>query len=125
MEPGVVQGQPAGHLPADAVGEGPGGVAIGQTLQGLEHHDRGHDVGRDRRTAAARGEQVFEHLVGEQLLAVVRQEGLDTSFGHELTTQRGSVEQLTVGFASSLHDRSLEGELLQSEHPRADYSAVS
>jgi hypothetical protein len=86
VEPLFVEGEAAGHLPADAVGEGPGGVAVGQSLQGLEHHDRGHDVGRDRGAASARREQVGEQLVGEQLLAVVGQECLDASFWDELAT---------------------------------------
>ena len=125
MEPIGVEGQACGHLPADAVGQRPGGVAVGQSLQGLQHHDGGHDVGRDRGAAPARGEQVFEHGVGEQLLAVVGEERLDRSFWDELTTQGGRVEQFTVGFASSLHARSLALYARDREHPRAICSAVS
>jgi hypothetical protein len=52
MEALLVKGQPTGHIPADAIGQGPGGVAVRQTLQGPEHHHRRDDVGRDRGAAS-------------------------------------------------------------------------
>ncbi len=125
MEPIGVEGQACGHLPADAVGQRPGGVAVGQSLQGLQHHDGGHDVGRDRGAAPSRGEQVFEQRVGEQLMAVVCEERLHAGIGDELATQGGRVEQLTVRFASSLHARSLGCRTRGIEHLRTICSAVS
>jgi hypothetical protein len=125
MVPLLVEGEAAGHLPADAVGEGPSGVAIGQSLQGLEHHDGGDDVGRDRGTAPARGEQILEQLVREQLMTMVGQERLDACIRDELSAQCCGVEQLTVGFASSLHAWSLAVRARDGEHPRAICSAAS
>ena len=39
VEPFVSQGQATGHLPADAVPQGPGGVTVRESLEGLEDHD--------------------------------------------------------------------------------------
>src|SRR5437867_3038951 len=77
------------------------------------------------RRAPPRGEQVFEQLVGEQLLAVVSQERLDASFWDQLAAQGRRIEQLSVGFASSLHVRSVGRRPPNSEHLRANCSAVS
>jgi hypothetical protein len=102
-QPLVVEGEPTGHLPADPVTQRSGGVAIGESLKRLENHDRGHHVSGDRGTPSSGAEQVLEHVIGEQLVAVVRQERLDASFGNELTTQCCRVEELTAGIAMALH----------------------
>ena len=46
IEPLVVKGKPARHLPADPVPQRPGGVTVRETFEGLEHHDRCHHVKR-------------------------------------------------------------------------------
>ena len=105
----IVEGQTAGHLPADPVGQRPCGVAVRESLEGLEDHDRGNGVGRDRGSPALGEEQVLEHLVGEQLVAMVRQERLDAPLGHELSAERRRVEQFTIEFAEPLHVSILDG----------------
>jgi hypothetical protein len=121
----VVEGQPAGHLPADPVAQRSSGVAVRKAFEGLEHHDRGHHVGGDRWPPAPGGEEVLEHLVGEQLLAVIGQEGFHAACRNELATQRSSVEQLAVGFATSLHLPILDDAGPNREHQTAIYSTVS
>ena len=116
----VVECQPAGHLPADPVPQRPSRVAVGEPLEGLEDHDRGHHVGGDRRSTTTRGEQVLEHLVGEQIMAVIGQEGLDASIWDELAAQSGRVEQLTVGIAMSLHPPILDDRGSNREHSSRD-----
>ena len=112
VEPLVVERQPAGHLPADSVSQRPSGITVGESFEGLENHDRGHHVGRDRRATTTGGEQVLEHRIGKQIVTVIGQERLDTSLGNQLTTKGCGVEQLRVGFAVSLHPPILD-------HPRA------
>ena len=58
-------------------------------------------------------------------MSVVGQEGLDTSFGHELATQSRGVEQLTVGIATSLHLPILDDRSSNREHQTAIFSTVS
>ena len=125
VEPLVVEGQPTGHLPADPVPKGPGRVPIGESFEGLEDHDRGHHVGGDGRSTTTRREQVLEHLVGEQIMAVISQERLDTSVWDKLATQCRSVEQLRVGFASSLHPSILDHPGSNREHRSENCSTLS
>ena len=61
-------------------------------------------------------EQVLEHLVGEQLVAVVSQERLHASFGHELAAECRRVEQFTVEFAESLHVTILDDQPCKTRH---------
>ena len=125
VKPGVVQGQTRCHLPADAVAQGPGGVAVGQALEGLEHHHGGDHVRRNRRSPPTRGEQVGEQLIGEQLLAVIGEERLDAALWDELAAEGRRIKQLTIGIAVSLHAQSLAARAPDREHPEAISSAVS
>ena len=63
--------------------------------------------------------QVLEHLVGKQIVAVIGQERLDAPFGNQLAAQSGGVEQLRVGFASSLHLPILDDPGSNREYSRA------
>ena len=76
-------------------------------------------------STATRGEQVLEHLVGEQVVAVIGQECLDASLWDQLATQCGGVEQLRVGFAPSLHPPILDDPGPNREHQTAICSTVS
>jgi hypothetical protein len=52
----------------------------------------------------ARGEQIGEQLIGEQLSTVVGQEGVHGAVRHEVAAVRLGVEELDVdGVAGSLH----------------------
>jgi hypothetical protein len=55
-----------------------------------------------------RGKEVLEHLIGEELVAMVGEKRLDAPIGHELTAQCRRVEQFTVEFAESLHPTILD-----------------
>src|SRR5271155_4294404 len=56
----IKKGRPlaSGHLPADPVPERTGRVAIRETFECLEDHDRGHHISRHRRAAPMRGKEV-------------------------------------------------------------------
>ncbi len=125
MEPLLVQGQTRCHLPADAVAKRPSGVAIGQALEGLEHHHGGDHVGGNRRSPPTRGEQVGEQLIGEQLLAMIGEERLDAALWDELAAEGRRIKQLTIGIAVSLHAQSLAARAPDREHPEGICSAVS
>jgi hypothetical protein len=47
---------------------------------------------------------------------MIGEEGFDTPFGNELTTQRRRVEQFTVSFAESLHRTILNDQAAQRRH---------
>jgi len=123
--PGVVQGQTRRHLPADPVAQGPGGVAVGQALEGLEHHHGGDHVGRNRRSPPTRGEQIGEQLIGEQRLPVIGEERLHAALWDELAAEGRRIKQLTVGIAVSLHPQSFDARVPDREHPESICSAVS
>jgi hypothetical protein len=125
VETRLIEGETTGHLPADPVGQGPGGVAIRKTLEGLQDHDRGDRVGRDRGAAALGKEQVFEHLVGKQFMTMIGQERLDASLRHELSTERRRVKQFTIGFAESLHVTILDDRCSRIRLCEPNYSTVS
>jgi hypothetical protein len=103
----------------------PGGVSVRESLERLEDHDRGHLIGRDRGASTTRREEILEHLVGEQLVAVIGQEGLHASLGDELATQSCCVEELRVRFAVSLHAAILDDPQPNREHRRVLCSTVS
>ena len=44
------------------------------------------------RLTASGGEEVLEHLIGEQVTTVISEEGLDTALRNELTTQSQRVK---------------------------------
>lgn len=116
VDPGMIQRQAGGHLPADVAAQGVGGLAVGVAFELLEHHGRGHDLGGHRRSARPRWEQIGEGLVGEQLRPVVGQEGMHRTFGHQLATECASVEQLGIGIAPALHSLGMKKRLPNREH---------
>jgi hypothetical protein len=116
IEPLVVEGQTAGHLPADPIPQCSSGLPVGEPLECLEDHDRRHHVGRDGGATTTGGEQVFEHRIGEQIVAVIGQERLDASIRDELSAEGRGVEQLRVGFAVSLHPPILDHPGSNREH---------
>jgi hypothetical protein len=108
MEAPIGQGQPTGHFPGDVAGQLPCRLAVRQPLQGLQHHHRGHLIGRDRRPATTRTEQVGEQLVRKQLPPVVGQKAVDRTIGHQVAAQGRSVQQLNPrGVTCPLHAGSL------------------
>jgi hypothetical protein len=56
---------------------------------------------------------------------VIGQEGLDTALEHQLSTQSGGIEQLTVGIAVTLHLPILDDRCPNREYLTAIYSTVS
>jgi hypothetical protein len=72
-----------------------------------------------------RREEVLEHLVGEQLVSVVREERLDAAVGNELATKRRCIEELPVGTAMSLHLTILDDRWSNREHRARLFSTVS
>jgi hypothetical protein len=112
----VGQGQPAGNLPSDVLPKLRARLPIRQPLQRLQHHDRGHLIGRDRRPTTTRREQVSEQLVREQLLAVIGQEGKYRARIDQVAAHGGRVQQLDArGVICPLHEGSLP------QHPPASW----
>jgi len=70
MEPGIVDGH-AGHLSGDVGAQLPGGVAVVQGFQCLQHHHRGDHIGRHRRpsTFSLRGDQCRQRVAANSILA--------------------------------------------------------
>ena len=66
MEPLVIERQPGGHLPTQIGAQRLHRVAVRQAFQRLQHHHRGDLIGRHRRPAPTRAEQIGEQLVREQ-----------------------------------------------------------
>jgi hypothetical protein len=104
----IGQGQPTGHLPGDVLAKLRGRLPVRQPLQRLQHHDRGHLIGRDRRSTTTRREQVSEQLVREQVRTVVGQEGIHRARIDQVAAQRRRVQQLdATGVSCPLHAGSL------------------
>ena len=103
VEARVVEREPTGDLPVEAGPQLSDGVAVGQTLQGLEHHHRADEHGWDRRSALPGGEQVGKVLVFEQLVSVIGQERVDRALFDEAPAEGGGVEHLAVWVGFSLH----------------------
>jgi len=121
----VGERQPRGHLPDDVVPQLADRVAVREALQGLEHHDRGDDIGGHRGSAPARGKQVGEQLVGEQRPALLGQEGGHRAGRHQVPAQRSRVEELGVGIARALHPVRMKGSPQDREHDRNTNALVS
>ena len=116
VEARVGQREAGGRLPGDVGAQPSGRVAIREAIEGLEHHDGRHHVGRNRGSSAPGGTQVGEHPVGEQLAPVVGQEILHTALGHQVATQGFSVEESTTEVRGSLHSPILVGQQANREH---------
>jgi hypothetical protein len=112
----VGQGQPTGHLPRDVLAKLRGRLPVRPPRQRLQHHDRGHLIGRDRRPTTTRREQVSKQLVREQILAVVGQEGIHRARIDQVAAQGRRVQQLDArGVSCPLHAGSLP------HHPPASW----
>ena len=103
MEGLVPDAQAAGDFPRDVGLELAAGVPIGQPFQSLQHHDRGDNVGRHRGPASIGGEQIGEHVIGKQLLAVLGQEGVHRTLLYEMAAERGGIDELAVRPGRTLH----------------------
>jgi hypothetical protein len=103
VEARVVEGQPTSDLPVDAGPQLSDGVAVRETLQGLEHHHRADEHRRDRGTAFTGRKQVGKVLVFEQLVSVIGQERVDRALFNEAPAERGGVEHLAVWIGFPLH----------------------
>ncbi len=88
----VVVESAAGELPAGVPLEGRHRLTVGQAVETLQHHDRG-DHPRGNAPAAASGEEVGEHLVGEEAFAVAGKEGPDGVLGDPLSDVGGALEE--------------------------------
>ena len=75
--------------------------------------------------AAPRGEEVLEHVVGEEPPTVIGQEGLDAALGNELAAQGRRVEELSIGIAMCLHLPILYDAGSNREHHWVHFSTVS
>ncbi len=70
---------------------------IRAALERLEHHHRRDHIGRHRRAPTVRREQIGEHLVGEQAVAVLSEERVHRTFPEQMRTQRGrNIEHVAV-----------------------------
>ena len=93
----VVQGQATGDLPADPIPKGPGRLTVLRPSRACSTMtDATTSPGTDGRPRLD-AEQVLEHLIGEQLPAVIGQESLHAALRNELATQGGGVESSRLG----------------------------
>ncbi len=106
----VVVESAAGELPAGVPLEGRHRLAVGEAVESLQHHDRGDDAGRNA-AAAASGEEVCEHLVGEEAFTLAGQEGPDGVPGNPLSDVGGALEEVGLpGGLSECHGRAFRCE---------------
>ena len=96
MEPLVVKRQTGRDLPTQIRAQRRDRVPIRQALQRLQHHRRRDHVGRHRRTATPRPEQIGEQFVGEHRLTVISQERVHRPSRHQMTDQRLRIQQFPV-----------------------------
>jgi len=80
--------QPARGLPAQVKRHRIHGFAIGQPPQSLQRDHTGHHIGRHTGPASTRREQIGEHLIGEQLSPMRRQERKDAARLEKMTRYR-------------------------------------
>ncbi len=90
-------------LPPQVEGHRVGRLRIRQAVQRLQHDDRRHHIRRHRRPSALGGEQVGEHLIRKQPLAVLSQEREHTARPEQMPSHRLGVEQLPLILRSTLH----------------------
>lgn len=85
-----------GVAPAGVVGEALGSFTVGETVEALEHHHHRDHRGRHRATTPL-GEEVVEHLVGEEVVALAVQERVDRVLGQGVLAEAGQViEQIAL-----------------------------
>ena len=76
---------------------------------------------RHRRPPPPRREQIREHLVREQLAAVISQERVHRVLGHQMAAQRRRVQQLNVRVALAQHPPSVPRAHRKREHHTSEF----
>lgn len=72
-------------------------------MQRLQGDHRGHHLSRHTRPAPPRREQIGEHLLGKQLMAMRREERKDTVALRKMPGDRLRIQQLTLIIRPTLH----------------------
>jgi hypothetical protein len=98
----IGQGQAGGRLPGDVGLQPAHGLAVGEAFEGLEDHDGGYVIGGHRGSATTAREQILEQLVGEHLLPLLGQEGVNRAFAEQVPAQGGGVQQRSVRAGGTL-----------------------
>ena len=114
----MIQREPTRRLPPQVTASGLSGLRIGVIVQHLQHHHRRHHTRRDRRPSPARGEQVREILIGEQLTTVGGQEREHTPRRHQVPHQCLRVQQLPVCPFPALHAKIIPDDRTQCRQTR-------
>lgn len=93
-------------------------LAIQQTLEGLEDHDRGDaSTGTDGRPRSGR-EQVGEQLVAEHRRTVLGQGGMYQAIPQQMQAQRCVVQQFPIGARRTLDAFLGSHSRQRCQHPR-------
>ena len=103
MERLVGQGQPGRRLPGDVGLQAAHGLMVRQSLEGLEDHDRGDDIGGHRGATTVGREQVGEQLVGEQRCSVLGQKGVYRALPEQVPAECRRIQQCAIRGRRTLH----------------------
>ena len=99
----------ARHLPPDIELQRIRRLGIGQVIQLLQHQHGPDQVRRQRRPARARAEQVRGETTGEQLAAVLCEEGEHAARRDQVPGQVTGVPQITISPRDTLHEKIISG----------------
>ena len=107
VKPRVIDREPARRLPPQIERDRVRRLPIRVAMQRLQHqHGRG-DVARQRRPTPPRGEQVREHLIREQPVAVLGEEREHAPRPQQMPRERRHIQKITRSVITTLHDPSL------------------
>lgn len=90
----------------------------------MEDHHRRYHISRHRRATTAGAEQISEHLIVEQIAAVISEKRVHRVVHHQMAAQTSRVQQLDVRIALALHAPVLFDPHENREHQRANSSTA-
>jgi len=94
--------EPARRFPPQIEGQRLDRLGIRQIVHGLQHDHRGDHLGRDR-GPTTRLEQISEHLLAEQLVAMPGQEREHPTRRQQMPGYRLDIQDLALRINPSLH----------------------
>jgi len=112
--------QPTGCLPPQIKRDRIDGLAIGQAVQRLQRDHTGHDIGRHTGPTPSTRKQISEHLIGEQLCPMRRQERKNAVRLQKMPRNRLRIQQLTLNIRPTVHTENIA----KKHHRQADRHAA-